>query len=213
MTIQTILPDSNNPINLLGDNILGTYGPGFSAVQLTSEQPTVTNRSNSGIAFRSLNRYHSWSINISYNPMQKALFLPLYNFLLEKQATLEPFYVQLPQYGNTAAGSKLIATDASAGTNELQLSSFSNVSPGDLFYVSNAGDDTHVKAYKVTRLGDANNIFISPVLQRTIEASDSAYAVFGTPLVRVILAGDSLQYDLNSDNLYSLSLKLEEALS
>lgn len=213
MTIQTILPDSNNPINLLGDNILGTYGPGFSAVQLTSEQPTVTNRSNSGIAFRSLNRYHSWSINISYNPMQKALFLPLYNFLLEKQASLEPFYVELPQYGNTSAGSKTIPTTAEAGTNELILGNNTNINPGDLFYVSNPGDDTHAKAYKVTRLGSSNSVFISPVLQRKIEGTDSAFAVFGTPLVRVILSGDSLEYNLKSNNLYSLSLKLEEALS
>jgi len=213
MTIQTTLPDPNNPIDSLGQNTLGTYGPGFASVKLTSEQPVVTNRSNSGIAFRSLNRYHSWSVNITYNEMTKETFQAVYNFLLEKQASLEPFYVELPQYGNTSAGSKTVPTTAEAGTNELILGNTTNINPGDLFYISNPGDDTHAKAYKVTRLGTSNNIFISPVLQRKIEGTDSAFAVFGTPLVRVILSGDSLEYSLKSNNLYSLSVKLEEALS
>lgn len=213
MAIQTTLPDPNNPIDSLGQNTLGTYGPGFASVKLTSEQPVVTNRSNSGIAFRSLNRYHSWTINITYNEMTKETFQAIYNFLLEKQASLEPFYVELPQYGNTSAGSKTIPTTVEAGTNELILGNNTNINPGDLFYVSNPGDDTHAKTYKVTRLGSSNSVFISPVLQRKIEGTDSAFAVFGTPLVRVILSGDSLEYNLKSNNLYSLSLKLEEALS
>ena len=213
MTIQTILPDPSNPIDNLGENVLGTYGPGFSSVKLTSKQPVVTNRSNSGIAFRSLNSYHSWNVDITYNEMTKTTFQAVYNFLLEKQASLEPFYVELPQYGNATAGSKPISADVDAGLNEITLANITGINPGDLFYISDPDDDTHAKTYKVTRLGSSNNIFVSPVVQRDILGSSSAYAVFGTPLIRVIMANDNLEYTLNSNNLYSLSLKLEEALS
>lgn len=213
MATQNILPDPSNPINSLGQDTLGTYGPGFASVKLTSKQPVVTNRSNSGIAFRSLNSYHNWEISVSYNEMTKSTFHSVYNFLLEKQASLEPFYIELPQYGNSTAGSKPIPTTAEAGSNQLILSNNSSVNPGDLFYISDPEDDTHVKAYKVTRLGTSNDIYISPVLQRKVDGTSGAYAVFGTPLVRVILSNDSVEYSLQSNNLYSLSISLEEALS
>lgn len=213
MALQNILPDSYNPIDSLGQNTLGGFGPGFSKVNLESNQTTITNRSNSGITFRTVNRYHQWKISISYNTMTKDVFNSVYNFLLEKQATLEPFYVELPQYGNSTAGSKSINTTIQAGTNRLILENNTGISVGDLFYVTNPSDDTHLKSYKVTRLGSSNDIFISPGLQRTINSSDGASVAFGKPLVRVIMSDDNVTYSLNSDNLYTLSLSLEECLS
>jgi hypothetical protein len=212
MAIQTILPDASNPIDRLGENVLGTYGPGFASVKLTSNQPTVANRSKSGVVFRSINRYHKWEASITYNEMTKPTFNAVYNFLLEKQSTLDAFFLELPQYGNIQAGTKFINVDNSAGATEITLDNNTNINPGDMFYVNNPSDDTHVKAYMVTRVGSSNNIFISPSLQKKVLSNDGASAVFGSPLLRVILSGDNIEYGLSSNNLYSLSLRFEEAL-
>jgi hypothetical protein len=214
MAIQDTLPSPGNPIDQYGENTGSITGPGFASVSLTSDQPVVTNRSNSGIAFRSINRYHNWTLSISYNPMTKISFDTLYSFLLEKQATLEPFFVELPQYGNTSAGTKTVVADASAGSTSLDLNSKASINIGDLFFVTDPMDDVHVKAYKVTRLSSSENkIFFSPVLQRKIEASSMASISFGKPRLRVIMTDDSIKYSIGSNGLYSLSLNLEEALS
>ena len=55
MPIQNILPDPSNTITPAGqDSGSGSVaGPGFSAVTVTSQQPIVMNRSNSGLTFKS----------------------------------------------------------------------------------------------------------------------------------------------------------------
>lgn len=212
MAIQNNLPDPNNAINDQGQDSLGSYGPGFSSVKLSSEQPVVTNKSNSGIAFRTINRYHQWSIDIGYNEMTRAQFDVLYAFLMERQATANPFTVELPQYSNTAAGSQPIVSDAEAGTNKLVINNNSDVNVGDLFYIYNPEDDIHLKAYMVTRKGSGNEIYISPGLQRRVLNTDLADAVFSYPRVQVLMSSDNIDYSLNTNGLYSISLKLEETL-
>lgn len=214
MAVQNTLPSPGNPIDEYGENTGSITGPGFASVSLTSEQPVVTNRSNSGIAFRSINRYHSWSLSITYNPMTETSFNALYSFLLEKQATLEPFFVELPQYGNTAAGTKTVIATSSAGSTSLTLNNKTSIKPGDLFFVTDPTDDVHVKAYKVTRLSSSDDtIFFSPVLQRKVEDTSSCSISFGSPRLRVVMSNDSIKYSIGSNGLYTLSLNLEEALS
>jgi hypothetical protein len=48
-----------------------------------------------------------------------------------------------------------------------------------------------------------------PALQRAV--SSSASIIFNDPKFRVVLSSDVSEYSLNTNNLYSFSLKLEEA--
>jgi len=215
MAVQNTLPDPNNKINAAGEiDANGTAGPGFSSVAVTSQQPITVNRSNSGLAFRSVSKFQKFSTSISYNKLTKTEFNVVYSYLMERQASLEAFFVELPQYGNTSAGSKEITADASAGTNQLTLANTTNINVADLFSVTVPSDDTHVKVYKVTKINN-NVITVSPQIQRPIDVSNSGTetANFSTPKMRVIVSGPDIQYSVDATGLYSFSVKLEETLS
>ena len=214
MPVQNTLPDPNNRINAAGNDKSGSYGPGFSSVTLTSQQPTVMNRSNSGLAFRSINKYQKFMVDIKYNSLTKAEFNVVYPFLLQRQASLEAFFVELPQYGNTSAGTKNITATAEAGAVELTLNSNTNINIADMLYITDPNDDAHVKTYKVTKI-NGNTITITPPIQRKIDVSLSGteQANFGTPRMRVVVPGNDIQYSVNAQGLYTFSVKLEETLS
>ena len=214
MAVQNTLPDPNNRISDSGDDGSGSYGPGFASVTVTSQQPIVMNRSNSGLAFRNINKYQKFMADIKYNSLTEAEFNVVYPFLLERQASLSAFFVDLPQYGNTSAGSKEISADATAGTRTLTLSNTTSVAVADLFYITDPGDDTHVKTYKVTKISGSTITFI-PSLQKNIDNTSTLnqYANFGTPKMRVTVPGSDIQYSVNARGLYSFSVKLEETIS
>jgi hypothetical protein len=218
MAVQNVLPDPNNNITPSGESS-GTgavAGPGFSAVTLTSQQPYVMNRSNSGLAFKSINRYQKFMVDIKYNSLTKAEFNIVYPFLLQRQATLEPFFVELPQYGNSSAGSKNItlSSTVASGATTLTLANVTSLLVADLFSIIDPQDDVHVKTYKVTKI-DGTTITISPPLQRKLDhtLSGTRQANFATPKMRVCVMGSDIQYSVDAKGLYSFSVKLEENLS
>ena len=214
MPVQNTLPDPNNRINAAGEDSSGPYGPGFSAVTLTSQQPIVMNRSNSGLAFRSINKYQKFMADIKYNKLTKTEFNTVYPFLLQRQASLEAFFVELPQYGNTSAGTKNITASADAGSVELTLNNTTSINIADMLYITDPNDDSHVKTYKVTKI-NSNVITVTPPIQRKIDVSLSGteQANFGTPRMRVTVPGSDIQYSVNAQGLYTFSVKLEETLS
>ena len=96
-TIQHTLPDPNNPIGE-GGQTTGTTGPGFASVKLESEHNIMNIRTNSGrLVSRELSG-HKWNISLSYNPMTRDEFDPVYSFLLQKRGAMRPFFLSLPQY-------------------------------------------------------------------------------------------------------------------
>lgn len=219
MPIQNILPDPSNTITPAGqDSGSGSVaGPGFSAVTVTSQQPIVMNRSNSGLTFKSINRYQKFMVDIKYNSLTKAQFNVVYPFLLERQATLEAFFVELPQYGNSSAGVKnidLSGGSAEAGTTTLTLANTTSILVADMFFITDPQDNTHVKTYKVTKIS-GNTITISPPLQRKLNSSLSGtrQITFSDPKMRVCVVGSDIQYSVDAKGLYSFSVKLEETLS
>ena len=110
---QTILPDPNNPIGNAGQNT-GTDGPGYRSVQLTSNSKIMKTRTNSGrVVARAVSGQH-WALAISYNPLTRAEFEPIYNFLLNQRGGLKPFFVSLPQY--RVPQNAVFAAYAEAGT-------------------------------------------------------------------------------------------------
>ena len=218
MAVQNVLPDPNNNITPSGESS-GTgavAGPGFSAVTLTSQQPIVMNRSNSGLAFKSINRYQKFMVDIKYNSLTKSEFNVVYPFLLQRQATLEAFFVELPQYGNSNAGTKNItlSSTVAAGSTELTLNNINSIAVADMFFITDPQDDVHVKTYKVTKI-NGTTITITPPLQRKLDhtLSGTRQVSFGTPKMRVCVMGSDIQYSVDAKGLYSFSVKLEENLS
>ena len=240
-SLLNTLPDPNNGIADAGQSGT-TKGPGYSGVKLSSEHIVSNSRTNSGRLISRESAGHKWNISISYNPLTRDEFEPVYTFLLQKRGSLSPFFVSLPQYKvprdsnfATFVASNTInnaaTTETAAGLTNLMVegSGFSTVSngsakPGDIFTISDDSHDIrHTKAYQVTRVethddyeanttrpdSDQQRIHFIPALQRSV--SSSATLVFNDPKFRVIMKKDIQQYDLNTENLYSFSLELEEA--
>ena len=210
MAIQNILPDPNNRINDAGTDVSGDYGPGFKSVSLKSKQPIMTDRTNSGRVITRVHAYHQWIIDVSYNPLTKAEFDPIYNFLLHKQGSLKPFYISLPQYRTSGITGRTVSSTVVAGVQVITASSATNIEPGMLFRINDTQDSNHEKAYMVTRVS-GNNLTITPGLARGVTAG--AALDFATPTIKVRQTSDSRDYSLDTNNLYSFSLKLEEASS
>lgn len=232
-----ILPDPLNPIGTAGE-AGGDAGPGFESVKLTSVQPIMRDRTNSGSLVTRAVAAQYWKVDISYNPMTRDQFDVVDSFLMTRRNGLIPFYISLPQYlapkdpiFATHINSNNIFTVASsgnAGVSYLNIKSSSGTLqgtplPGDMFTVFDVGDSTHTKAYKVTRietsaeynndLGDPGagqaRIHFNPPLTKSY-ANELALD-FLRPYMRVTLASDTVQHSLGVDNLYTFSLKLEEA--
>jgi len=236
-----ILPDPNTAIGVAGQALTtgsgGLAGPGFASVNFNSMSPVQVSTTNSGRTITRGIAGHKFSIKISYNPLTREQFEPIYSFLLQQKGRLNPFYVQLPNHltsRNTAfatyAGSNAItaATALNQGKDFMLQAGHSTTQtttpePGDMFTITNAADSLHTKAYRVTRV--MNNatynsaahsqpttaqriVYFTPSLQRTVASGST---IDNTPLLRVILKGDIQSYSLGTNNLYEFSLDLEEA--
>lgn len=125
------------------------------------------------------------------------------------------------------AGSTSFMINGTAGMTEETLGTLlnkRNPSPGDFINIVDSNDVNHVKAYKITRVETNTNhrsgttvptttqrrIHVTPALVRNV--TSGAVVRFINPRFRVIQKGDTLEYDLNTDNLYQFSLSLEEIL-
>lgn len=217
----------------------GAAGPGFASVSLTSYQPAIKDYTNSGRILGRAIASQRWRIKINYNPMTRAEFEPIYTFLLGRRGPLYPFYVSLPQYRTprdstfatfSASNSLKPIVGYSAGTPYMSLgnstASYSTTThkhplPGDLFHFT-ASNSNHKKAYMVTKVltstdylsggsqpqTNAPLVYFTPGLAKAVVAGDNV--IFHNPLIKVIMVGDVQEYSLNTQNLYSFSLNLEE---
>jgi hypothetical protein len=170
--------------------------------------------------------------------MTRDQFEPIYNFLLAQKGRLKPFFVQLPnQYTsrNAAFSSFTVNNTPTAGTAVNQGGEFmlqaghsatqtTSPQPGDMFTITDTNDSLHTKAYRVTRVMNTADyhsglhsqpsnaqriIYFTPNLQRAV--SSGAGIDYYQPLIRVMLTSDVQSYSLGTNNLYTFSLKLEEA--
>ena len=82
MAVQNTLPDPNNQITDAGQSGSGSTGPGFLSVKFSSIQPILRDRTNSGRIISRAHAYHKWQIGLTYNPLTREEFDPVYNFLL-----------------------------------------------------------------------------------------------------------------------------------
>ena len=138
----------------------------------------------------------------------------------------------------STSGTPFTATEVGTGTGNVQAAAGStsllvdgltassgSPRPGDLFTITDVNDANHTKTYRVTQVetnatGTYDNlrpqtteriIHFIPGLQKA--TYNNAILKFHNPLIRVTLASDVQEYSLNTEGLYSFSLKLEEAQS
>ena len=304
---SNILPDPSNAINDVGQASSSDSAPGFASVKIASESKNTFNSTNSGRLITSASGGHKWTVDVSYNPLTRDQFEPVFNFLLHKKGRLTPFFMSLPQnklprdslfstfvtsndnfvmytspvqitnlqvnreyhiqhtpadtnfvtVGANAdtAGTVFTATSTGTGTgvaaptyepsgqDNITISNVTNSysrtthgtpKPGDLFTVVDSSDALHTKLYKITRVEtpdhyetavpvqqvhslpeqspnetDVTRLYFTPALQRNLYSGASIK--FYDPKIRVVMTDDVQEYSLNNDNLYSFSLKLEEA--
>lgn len=257
------LPDPNYQIGQSGGSLSeGFAGPGFASIKLTNDQKMMVNRTNSQRLLARSVAAQKWKIGITYHPMTRAEFEPVYSFLLRQNGPLTPFFVSLPQYRvpQNASWSTIVtktfdlsgtqtpvhandiktAVTYAAGSRAVKLNIGKHTSapvahsawayndsatnpntpkPGDMVTFEN-----HTKAYLVThveRHGDYQlasdqpttaqlKIGVSPALSQSIDAGK--IATFSKPKIKVVMPQPLGDYALNTDNLYSFNLKLEEYL-
>jgi hypothetical protein len=217
-----ILPTPTYKIGSAGQSdASGTAGPGFASVMISSEEPMLFSRLASGNTESDDNAYHKWIIDIAYNPLTCEEFHPVYTFLMQKMAKLEPFWVSLPQYDNQGILDKDMDAEAVRGAATLTING-TGVTPNMMFKELNAVG--HTKAYLVTRVETNTNYFtpdgapgaskerlhFTPPLRKTIPVS--ADLDFTDPLIQVKLIGGVNEYALDADGLFQYSIKLEEVL-
>jgi len=241
-----ILPNPDNGIGDAGQAVgSGGNGLGYKSVKLSSENKVINQRTNSGKMFsRMLGDDHKWNIDISYNPMTREEFEPVYTFLLDKRGSMKPFFVSLPQYKaprDTAFAAYVADTNnddfkskitCAVGTTNMMIdvnADFTRASdgapkPGDVFTVADA---LHTKVYQITKVETPSaylegttapadggssrefRIHFIPSLRKVV--ATNAVINFNNPMFRVVQKRDTQSYSLNTENLYSFSLSLEEA--
>lgn len=226
------LPDPNFGIGEDGSTSNSPIiGPGFKTVSFSSEQPTSISRTNSGRVITRAIVAHRWKVQITYNPMTRDSFEPVYNFLLEKRGRLKPFFVALPQNANTrttTSGTIRTQGTITSGDTNFIVDNMDNVSgglrPGDMINFADSNNSNHKKAYQVVRVhtsgnklasdsalntSDERRIYVVPPVEKDV--TDNSSIVYANPLLRVIQTSDTQQYSLGTNNLYTFTLNLEEA--
>lgn len=233
------LPDPTFTINSAGAAaVTGSRGPGFASVSISSNRPVQVSRTNSGRGIQRESGAHNWEINITYNPMFRGDFDVISSFLDFRNGRLNPFYVVLPQnskpkdpvfavYVGTNTTTVPSLTAAGASSILIQAPSVLNGFPsfGDFLNINDPNDVNHQKTYKVTAV-ETNatynttlsrpttsqvRVHIMPPLTRQVAAGASI--VWLDPKFRVIQKSDVQEYSLDTNNLYSYQLSLEEILT
>ena len=230
------LPDPNWGVNEAGHGHASNYveGPGFASLAFQSNQPVAFSKTLSGRATTRSIAGQNWQINIVYNPMTRAQFEPIYNFLQEKRGRLKSFEVVIPQYDSPqislggAAGHQLTVDGAiTAGATNFKADNHGHITnlalkPGDMFTFNDSANSNHKKVYQVTRV--LNNVdyltggtrptvgeriyYVTPSIEKSV--ANNTPLVTTNPVFRVVQTSDVVSYSLNTNNLYEFSLNLEE---
>lgn len=230
------LPDPTFGVNDAGAlDAFGSRGPGFANVSVQSIRPAQVSRTNGGKGVHRETGAHNWAININYHPMLKDHFDVISSFLDARNGRINPFFVVLPQHSRPKdalfaayATSNVIPVYLahSAGSPTLTVRTPTGYTgtpkPGDYFTITDSNDVNHMKAYKINRVENNSNyltgstalgandirLHVTPPLVRN--TANGAVVNFINPQFRVIQTSDVQEYNLNTDNLYSYQLQLEE---
>jgi hypothetical protein len=125
-------------------------------------------RTNSGrVVARAVSGQH-WALAIAYNPLTRAEFEPIYNFLLNQRGGLKPFFVSLPQYRvpqngtfATYAASNPIRVNTVAGKFIINNSYKINVPGSTVFTSIGAADSLAETVFTALGVGSGNGTVLA----------------------------------------------------
>ena len=236
---SNVLPNPSNSIAYDGSSKSGNAGyaagPGYASVKVSSNFRTSKDMTNTGRHVARAKAFQNYNVDIRYNNLTQEEFNTVFGFLLEKQGMLKTFFVPLPQYDNPQDSTLLTSppfsfttngsTSAGSTTITIQDSNYSSANdgtfrPGDMITFTDSSDSNHLKGYKITRVETNANysgsqplttqqrLHLSPSLQKTV--SGGSIVNYENPKLKVIMKSDNINYELKTNNLYSLSLSVEE---
>ncbi len=238
-TFNDRLPDPTFGVNDSGVvDAAGVKGPGFASVRLSSSEDTQVSRTISGRGVHRTTATQHWEMSIKYNPLTRDQFDVVNTFLQARKGRRKPFFVVLPQYSKSksvafaalAAVTNFRAAQATAAASDKILIDGNGATvasyprPGDFFTITDAGDINHFKAYKITRVetptyyqagttappANSFRVWTNPPLQKFTNAD--AVINFVDPKFRVMMKGDILEEELDTENTYQFGLDLEEIM-
>lgn len=150
---------------------------------------------------------------------QNSVVLPLKSTLaITNSGSLDIKLDAILAQSTTLAGSSTLVIRGP----DMYEGSYNNPMPGDFITITDPNDTNHKKAYKIVRVETQatsqtavtnptyRRLHLVPPLSRKV--TFNSVINFINPKFRVIQKGDTLDYDLDTDNLYQFSLSLEEIL-
>ena len=123
-------------------------GPAIGNINITSNQPILVDKSQNGKRQSRKIGGHLWSARISYEPMTKAEFMPVWSFTLNQQG--DSFTVTFPHLARQGTATGTAATNNNAGYNAgdsaVNIDGITGtIKAGDYFKFAN-----HTKVYMFT---------------------------------------------------------------
>ena len=153
-----------------------------------------------------------------------AFFVSLPQYIAPQNATFATYLATsaLKPTADVPAGKDTFMLDTKSGTT-FAIGTHKAPSPGDIFTITDTNDTNHVKVYMITRVEHNDDysttprptinelkISFTPPLQRSVQSSTTTVD-FTDVKFRVINKQKDIGYNLDVNNLYKLSLSLEEA--
>lgn len=227
---SNILPDPLNPIGTAGETLTPGAATqdshvGISSLKVTSKSESLSSRTNSGRLVSSMSGKHSWQFDLSYNPMTREEFEPVYNFLLQKKGRYSPFYFTLPTHLTTR--NTTFWNNLNSGTTTMVIEneevSSSVLRVGREYFISTQGNTNWLNVmdpangssnlnhvFRATNTasgsGYARELYMVPGQDSFLLTSNNSYsaAVHGTPLPGDFFTIED-SYDSNHTKLYRVT--------
>lgn len=190
----------------------GTYPatPEATSVTLTSVQPNLMSETRSGRRqVRSIGSQR-WALTLSYNPMTRAEFMPIYAFVIAQKGQYDTFTIAPPVISSTsgtASGTVTTNASASAGAASVSLTGLTGVlKAGDFIKFAN-----HNKVYmlRADRSGSGSASIEPPLLTAV---GSGVGVTYKNVTFTVRLDNDVQQYKLSGYERYGFEVDMVEAL-
>lgn len=180
----------------------------ITAIELTSNQPTVATQSLSGrTQVRSFGGQY-WSARIVMPPMTQEQLRRVYAFLVQQKGSLTSFTISptnLANVSGTQQNSEGITSTNAIGATSVTMDDNNEFAAGDMINFSG-----HSKAYMVTD-HDGATLKFEPALISAVAATENVLSKDNFKLT-VRLAGESVKYFEGADGFASLEFDVVEVV-
>jgi len=191
----------------------GTFptSQGFTAINFKSNLPTLVTETNSGIAYRRQIAGQKFSFTLSFPPMTRDEFAPVYAFVMKQRTQAESFNVTPPIISSTRGsetGTVLVNGIHSAGDTTIDIDGLnSGLKAGDVIKFA-----SHSKIYMVIEdvSSGSQTITIEPALRESL-ADDEAITYNNVPFT-VRITNDVQEFTLGTDPVYRFEIDVIEDL-